>query len=326
MDRPDHHIVFLDRATLAPEIALRRPTFAHGWTEHDQTAALDVVERARDATILILNKVQLTADAISRLPQLKLVAVAATGTDCVDKQACANAGIAVCNVRGYAGATVPEHTFALILALSRSLIPYRADVLAGEWQKAGQFCFFTHPIGDLAGRRLGIIGSGDLGGQVAALGRAFGMDVVFAARKGAAQPRPGYIPFLEVIETADVLTLHCPLTEETRGLIAAPEFARMRRAPLLINTARGGLVDEEDLERALASGQISGAGFDVTLPEPPPWDSPLMRIAKRSNVIVTPHTAWASREAQQALADQLIGSIEAFAGGQRAHLMIQGRR
>ncbi len=326
MAHPDHHIVFLDRATLAPEIVLRRPAFAHGWTEHAQTAAHEAVERARDATILILNKVSLTADAIAHLPNLKLVAVAATGTDCVDKGACEDAGIAVCNVRGYAGATVPEHTFALILALSRSLIPYRADVLAGEWQKAGQFCFFTHPIGDLAGRRLGIFGSGDLGRQVAALGRAFGMDVVFSDRKGAVQARAGTMPFAQVIETADVLTLHCPLTEDTRGLIAAPEFARMHRKPLLINTARGGLVDEEDLERALASGQVSGAGFDVTLPEPPPLDSPLMRIATRPNVIVTPHTAWASREAQQALADQLIGTIEAFAAGQRAQLLVQGRR
>ncbi len=326
MDHPDHHIVFLDRATLAPEIALRRPAFAHDWTEHAQTRADEVVERARDATILILNKVQLTAEAIALLPNLKLVAVAATGTDCVDKRACADAGIAVCNVRGYAGATVPEHTFALILALARSLVPYRADVLAGEWQKAGQFCFFNHPIGDLAGRRLGIFGSGDLGGQVATLGRAFGMDVVFADRKGASDIRPGYTPFVEVIETADVLTLHCPLTDETRGLIAAPEFARMHRKPLIINTARGGLVDEEDLERALDAVQVSGAGFDVTLPEPPPRDSPLMRMARRPNVLVTPHTAWASREAQQALADQLIGNIEAFAAGQPAHLLVEACR
>ncbi len=326
MDHPDHHIVFLDRATLAPEIALRRPAFAHDWTEHARTAAHEVVERARDATILILNKVQLTVDTISRLPNLKLVAVAATGTDCVDKAACADAGIAVCNVRGYAGATVPEHTFALILALSRSLVPYRADVLAGEWQKAGQFCFFNHPIGDLSGRRLGIFGSGDLGGQVATLGRAFGMDVVFADRKGASETRPGYTPFVEVIETADVLTLHCPLTDETRGLIAAPEFARMHRKPLIINTARGGLVNEEDLERALDAVQVSGAGFDVTLPEPPPLDSPLMRMARRPNVIVTPHTAWASREAQQALADQLIDNIEAFAAGQPAHLVVEAGR
>lgn len=326
MDHSPPRIVFLDRATLAPEITLRRPAFAHGWTEHAQTGADQVVARARAATILILNKVQLTREAIAHLPHLKLVAVAATGTDCVDKAACAEAGIAVSNVRGYAGATVPEHTFALILALARSLVPYRADVLAGEWQKAGQFCFFTHPIGDLAGRRLGIFGSGDLGGRVAALGRAFGMDVVFADRKGAAETRPGYTPFETVIETADVLTLHCPLTPETRGLIAAPEFARMRRAPLIINTARGGLVDEEDLERALASGQVSGAGFDVTLPEPPPLDSPLMRMAKRPNVIVTPHTAWASREAQQALADQLIANIEAFAAGRPVHLLTERRR
>ncbi|OZA76926.1 MAG: hypothetical protein B7X76_10755 [Azorhizobium sp. 39-67-5] len=150
--------------------------------------------------------------------------------------------------------------------------------------------------------------------------------MVFAGRKGATQTRPGTLPFDEVIATADVLSLHCPLTDETRSLIAAPEFDRMRRKPLIINTARGGLVDEEDLERALACGQISGAGFDVTLPEPPPLNSPLMRMAKRPNVIVTPHTAWASSEAQQALADQLIDNIEAFVAGQAKHLLVEAGR
>lgn len=314
-------VVFLDRETLAPSVALRHPDFAHEWVAHDRTAIDEVHARAHDADILILNKVRLTADVIARLPRLKLVAVAATGTDCVDKAACAAAGIAVCNVRGYAKATVPEHTFALILALSRALVPYRQDVIDGAWQASGQFCFFSHPIGDLHGRRLGLFGSGDLGGQVAALGRAFGMDVVFADRKGARTARPGYVPFDEVIETADVLSLHCPLTPETRGLIGDAEFARMKTRPLLVNTARGGLVDEHALERALERGLIAGAGFDVTLPEPPPADSPLMRIARRPNVIVTPHTAWASSEAQQALADQLIANIEAFAAGRPVNLV-----
>ncbi|MFG1348903.1 D-2-hydroxyacid dehydrogenase [Xanthobacter autotrophicus] len=313
-------IVFLDRETLAPAVTLKRPAFAHDWVEYDRTAPAELMERARDADILILNKVRLDAGAIARLPRLALVAVAATGTDCVDKAACAAAGIVVSNVRGYAKASVPEHTFALILALSRAIVPYAADVKAGAWQAAGQFCFHTHPIIDLHGRRLGIFGSGDLGQQVAALGRAFGMEPVFADRKGATAARPGYLPFAEVIETADVLTLHCPLTPETRGLIGAPEFARMGRRPILVNTARGGLVDEAALVAALDAGQVAGAGIDVAMPEPPPADSAVMRLAHHPKAIVTPHVAWASIEAQQALADQLIANIEAFAAGRPVNL------
>lgn len=317
-----HRIVFLDRATIAPQITLRRPAFAHDWVDFDRTRPDQVVERAKDATVVVLNKVVLSAETLAQLPKLKLVALAATGSDCVDKEAARAAGIAVANIRGYAEATVPEHTFALILALARSLLPYRDDVIAGKWQAAGQFCFFDNPIVDLAGRRLGIFGSGSLGTRVAEIARAFRMDPVFAERKGVARARPGYTPFDEVIATADVLTLHCPLTPETRGLIAMPEFRRMARRPFVVNTARGGLVDELDLERALDEDLIAGAGFDVTLPEPPPADSPLMRIATRRNVIVTPHTAWASDEAQQRLADQLIDNIEAFVAGRPTNLVV----
>lgn len=317
-----HRIVFLERDTIAPEIRVRRPAFAHEWIEFPKTRADQVVERAEGATILIVNKVNITAQTIAKLPNLKLIAMAATGTDCVDKDAARAAGIAVANIRGYATTTVPEHTFALILALARSIVPYRADVLAGEWQKAEQFCFFSNPIIDLAGRRLGIFGSGSLGDRVGELGRAFGMDVVFADRKGATEARPGRVGFDEVIETADVLTFHCPLTPETRGMVAMPEFRRMTRRPLVVNTARGGLVDEADLERALEEGLVGGAGLDVTLPEPPPADATIMRLATRRNVIVTPHTAWASTEAQQRLSDQMIDNIENFVAGRPTNLVV----
>ncbi len=306
-------IVFLDRGTLAPAVALRRPAFPHEWIDYERTAPHDVMTRAAEADILILNKVEVRAPAIAGLPHLALIAVAATGTDCVDKEACAQAGIPVQNVRGYARASVPEHTFALILALARAIGPYHRDVQAGAWQAAGQFCFHAHPIRDLSGRRLGIFGGGDLGRQVADLARAFGMAPVFADRKGLAQARAGYLPFAEVVETADVLTLHCPLTPQTRGLIGAGEFARMRRQPLVVNTARGGLIDEVALLEALEQGRVAGAGLDVAMPEPPPLDSPVMRLARHPRAIVTPHVAWASLEAQQALADQLIDQIEAFA-------------
>jgi glycerate dehydrogenase len=315
-------IVFLDRATIAPEVTLRRPAFPHTLTEYQQTAPDEVLERLAGATIAIVNKVQLPGEVLAKLPDLKLIAVAATGTDCVDKAWCQAHGVAVTNIRGYALRTVPEHTLALMLALRRSIVPYREDTLAGEWQESGQFCFFNHPIHDLGGARLGIIGEGVLGQRVAELAKAFGMATMFAAHKGKAGLGPLYTPWEEVLETSDVITLHCPLTPETRNIIAAPEFRRMKRRPLLINTARGGLVNEEDLERALDEGLISGAGIDVTLPEPPPADGPLMRIARRQNVIVTPHVAWASVEAQQTLADQLIDNIESFVAGRPTNLVL----
>lgn len=310
-----HDIVFLDRATLAPGVRLRRPAFEHRWTEHARTRPDEVARRLAGATIAITNKVPLPAEVLARLPALRLVAMAATGTDCVDTACCRERGIVVSNIRGYAVHTVPEHTFALILALRRNVARYRDDVRAGAWQDAAQFCFFTHPIGDLHGANLGIIGEGAIGQAVAALGRAFGMHVMFAAHKGVSGLGPLYTPFDEVLERSDVLTLHCPLLPQTRGLLGMAEFRRMRRRPVLVNASRGGLVVEEDVERALDEGLLAGAAFDVTTPEPPPRDGVFMRLAARPDVIVTPHVAWASDQAQQALADQLIDNLEHFALG-----------
>jgi glycerate dehydrogenase len=316
-----HKIVFLDRSTIGPRVTLRRPAFPHTLTEHQRTGPDEVLDRLAGTSIAIVNKVDLRGPLLAKLPDLKLIAVAATGTDCVDKAYCEEHGIAVANIRGYALRTVPEHTFALMLALRRSLVPYREDTLKGEWQKSGQFCFFNHPIQDLGGARLGIIGEGVLGLRVAEIAKAFGMVTMFAAHKGKSGLGPLYTPWDEVLETSDIITLHSPLTPDTRNMIAMPEFRKMKRRPLLINTARGGLVVEEDLEKALEQGLVSGAGFDVTLPEPPPADGPLMRMAKRWNVIVTPHVAWASDEAQQTLADQLIDNIDNFVAGKPSNLV-----
>ncbi|WP_233850598.1 D-2-hydroxyacid dehydrogenase [Paraburkholderia sp. HD33-4] len=315
-------IVFLDRATLAPQIRLSRPAFEHEFAEFEHTAPEQVAARLAGATIAITNKVALTADVIAQLPSLKLVAVAATGTDCVDKAACERHGVRVSNIRGYAVNTVPEHTFALMLALRRNLIAYRDDVLNGEWQKSGQFCFFNHAIHDLGGMTLGIIGEGVLGQRVAEIAKAFGMRPLFAAHKGRDGLGPLYTPWDEVLATSDIITIHSPLTPQTRGMLATPEFRKMKRKPLIINTARGGLVDEEALVRALDEGLIGGIGFDVLSGEPPAADNPLMRIAGRPNVIVTPHVAWASDEAQQSLADQLMGNIERFVRGEPANLVV----
>lgn len=312
--QPPLRIVFLDRETLRPDTVLRAPDFPHALTTFDRTAPDETAARIAQADIVVTNKVRITAHALAGAERLKLVAVAATGFDCVDVEACKARGIVVSNIRDYARVTVPEHVFALIFALRRSLVAYREAVIAGRWQAAGQFCFHDFPIDDLAGSTLGIVGGGALGGGVAAIGRALGMTVQVSARKGepAGKDRA---PFETVLATSDVISLHCPLTPQTRGLIGDAEFAAMKPTALLINAGRGGLVDEAALVRAVAGGLIGGAGFDVVTAEPPPVDHPLMALARRPNFILTPHVAWASRSAVQALADQLVGNIEAFVRG-----------
>ena len=308
-------IVFLDRDTLSPQTRLRAPAFDHELICHARTSSAQVPERIADADIVVVNKVRLDAQAIACAPRLKLIAVAATGTDNIDLAACRDRGIVVSNIRNYAVNTVPEHTFALIFALRRSICAYRDAVRAGRWQASGQFCFFDYPIRDLAGSTLGVIGDGVLGQAVAAIGRALGMRVLMSAFKGRTDMGILYTPFDRVLAESDVITLHCPLLPETRNLIGATEFAAMRRAPLLVNTARGGLVDEHAVGAALATGQISGAAFDVVAGEPPRSDHPFMALLDRPDFILTPHVAWASDEAVQALADQLVDNIEAFQRG-----------
>ena len=307
-------IVYLESGALIADI--RRPGFSHDWVEYEATAQADVAGRLAGATIAIVNKRQLTAEIITGLPALKMVAIAATGYNNVELEACRARGIVVSNVRGYARETVPEHVFALLLALSRQIGPYHQSVAAGRWQKSEQFCYFDYPIRDLAGQTLGLLGSGTLGQGVARLAAAFGMRVVLGEHKGATCVRDGYVPFDQLIREADVISLHCPLNDATRHLIGAAELAAMRPHALLINTARGGLVDEQALATALRERRIGGAGFDV-LTEEPPTDNPLLApdLLTAGNFILTPHVAWSSREAMQALADQLVDNIEAFVAG-----------
>jgi glycerate dehydrogenase len=297
--------------------AMRRPAFAHEWVDYPATTPAQVVERLTGADIAITNKVPLDAAAIAALPALKMVAISATGTNNVDLDACRARGVVVSNIRGYAEHTVPEHVMALLLALSRNLVAWRETLQAGAWQRAEQFCLFDHPIRDLHGAALGLVGSGTLGNGVARLAEAFGMRVLRAEHKGATTVRPGYTAFAEVLATADAISLHCPLTPETTGLIGETELRAMQRSALLINTARGGIVDEAALVRALKEGWIAGAGFDVVTVEPPPAGHPLLDPALLAlpNFLLTPHVAWSSRPAMQTLADQLIANIEAFAAG-----------
>lgn len=311
-----HRIVFLDRSSLVA--TLKKPSFAHTWVDHPTTMPDEVVERLSSATIAVTNKIPLRKDALAALPALKLIAVAATGTDIVDVAECKARGIVVSNIRNYAVATLPEHVFTLILALRRNLVAYRADVEAGKWQKADTFCLLDHPLHDLAGSTLGVIGLGALGARVARLGQAFGMrvlghDPVAPAGEGVTTAS---VP--EILSESDVVSLHLPLTQTTRNMIGAAELATMKPTALLINTARGGLVDEAALASVLTAGKLGGAGFDVLTREPPDDANPLLRL-RLPNFILTPHIAWASAEAMQGLADQLIENIELFVKGTPRH-------
>jgi len=308
-------IVFLDRSTIGPSVELIKPDCQHEWVEFEKTTEADVADRLQGAQIAITNKAALRADTLSKLPDLKMISIAATGYDVVDIAACRRNNICVSNVRGYAVNTVPEHTFALILALRRSISAYQRDVIEGEWQKAGQFCFFNHPIRDLAGSRLGIIGEGAIGQSVATIAKAFGMVPLFAAHKGVQGLGPLYTPWDEVIETSDIITLHAPLTSSSRHCLSTAEFAQMLNKPLIINTARGGLVDEAAMVKALEAGQISGFGFDVLSTEPPASDNPIMQVLDCPNVVVTPHVAWASEAAMRELWWQTIDHINAYVAG-----------
>ena len=303
-----HSIVFLDRTTL--EARLRNPNFPHDYREYAVTQVPEIVDRLKDATIAIINKVPMSKETLAQLPKLKLIAVAATGTDVIDKDYCRTAGITVVNIRNYAFNTVPEHVFALIFALRRNLMAYREDVRRGAWQRADQFCFFPHPIRDIAGSTIGIIGFGVLGKSVAKRAQALGMQVL--ATDVVAQP--GLVDLPTVLKESDIVTLHVPLTPQTRNMIGKEQLAMMRRDAILLNTARGGLVDEHALAHALREGIIAGAGFDVLTSEPPKQGNILLEL-DLPNFILTPHIAWASREAMQILADQLIDIIEAFVAG-----------
>lgn len=313
-----HRVVFLDRASLAANV--RQPRCEATYAEHAATAPGELVARLQGADVAITNKVPLRADVLKQLPGLRLIAVAATGYDVIDIAYCNAHAIAVSNIRNYAVHSVPEHAFAMILALRRNMIAYREDVLHGVWQRSQQFCFFGHDILDLHGGTLGIIGEGAIGQSMAALGQAFGMRAIYAAHPDQLDVPGEFVPMAELLATSDVITLHCPLTPATRNLIGAAQLRSMKPTALLINTARGGLVDEQALIQALQERWIAGAGFDVLTVEPPTGGHPLLEV-RTPNFILTPHVAWASSGAMQILADQLMDNIDAWAAGQPRNLV-----
>ncbi|MEZ8011330.1 MULTISPECIES: D-2-hydroxyacid dehydrogenase [Vibrio] len=318
---PQLKVVFLDRATIPSQIHLKHLSFEHQWVEYDLTSPEQVSERVEDADVVITNKVVLNESNLAQAQQLKLIAVSATGMNNVDVEYCKGNNIAVANVQGYATQSVPEHVIAMLFTLKRNLVGYHQDIEAGEWQKDKQFCFFTHPIQDVAGSTLGLIGSGSLGQATAILAKAIGMNVIFTERKGADSCREGYLPFDTVLQQADAISLHCPLTEATRNLISERELTMMKSSAVLINAGRGGLVDEQALVEALKSNEIAGAGMDVFTQEPADNSNPLLANSHLPNLLLTPHVAWGSDSSIQKLSDILIDNIDGFVAGNPQNLV-----
>lgn len=315
-------VVFLDRATIPTQIELPELDLEHKRIDYDFTSPEQVVERLQGVQVAITNKVILDRECLRQLPELKLIAVSATGFNNIDIDYCADNGIAVTNVQGYATQSVPEHVIAMIFALKRNLFAYHNDIAAGEWQRNKQFCFFTHPIGDVAGSTLAIIGSGALGQATATLAKAVGMKVLFAERKGAPNCRDGFVPFEVCLQQADVISLHCPLNEQTLNLIGERELAMMKSSSLLINTGRGGLVDEAALVNALKQGIIAGTGVDVFTQEPADSSNPLLANMSLPNLLLTPHVAWGSDSSIQNLANILMDNITAFIKGEKQNRIV----
>ena len=284
------------------------------WQIFPATTAEDLVARIRGAEVVLSNKVMLDAAAIAASPQLKLIAVMATGTNNVDLAAASAAGIQVSNAVGYGTASVVQHTWALILALTTRLKDYNRAAVDGRWQQSPFFCLLDYPVIELAGKQLGVIGLGELGGGVAAIGRAMGMTVAAWQQQGREYaPEPGLtrMPLNELLASSDVISIHCPLNDATRDLISTEQFALMPRHALLVNTARGGIVNEAALKQALIDGQIAGAATDVLTKEPPREGNVLLD-SEIPNFIVTPHMAWIARESRQRLLDQVAGVVAGY--------------
>jgi glycerate dehydrogenase len=318
MSVPQPKIVFLDAATYG-DVSLQRFTGRWHCTVHQVTSPDQTVSRLAGHSIAVVNKVVIDKDVLNspETGDLKLVAVAATGTDIIDREEAIRRDIKVCNVPGYATQSVAQFTLALILELAARVGRYVHAVNAGEWQKSPVFSLLTYPTNELAGKKLGIVGYGSIGQAVAQMARGFGMKILVAARPGTAGAIPnGRMAFDQLLRESDVLSLHCPLAPQTRNLINEKSLSLMKPTAFLINTARGALVDEAALIAALRKKQIAAAAVDVLSKEPPPADHPMIQAAKElEHLIVTPHTAWSAREARERLLKEVEENIDAFLRG-----------
>lgn len=306
--------IFLDRATFSADLTLTTP---HGLSDYQVYAQTPndpkiIIERCQDADIVITNKVELTAEIIAQLPKLKLIQLTATGMNNVDKDACDKHGITIKNVAGYAVKSVPEHTFMLILSAMRAARHYHHEVVKGDWQKDGRFCLLDTPLIDLEGKTLGIIGYGTIGKRVGEIAKVFGMTVLIAEHQNKPPRNSDYSAFDDVLAHSDVITLHCPLTEQTQHLVNADSIAKMTKKPLIINVARGGVVDSQAVADAVTQGKLLGYGADVFEHEPIKDNDPLLTLKDHPRVIFTPHNAWGSINAQLNLWDILCQQVQEF--------------
>ncbi|UNU73987.1 D-2-hydroxyacid dehydrogenase [Moraxella nasovis] len=304
--------VFLDAATFSSQVDLSLPKCITDYERYDSTKTDQIIDRCYDADIIITNKVVITADIISKLPKLKLIHVTATGVNNIDVKACDECGITVKNVAGYSVKSVPEHTFMLLLNIMRAARHYHQKATDGTWQADGRFCLLDEPIFDLSGKTIGIIGSGNIGRQVGKIAAAFGMTVLFAERRGRVPRSKEYSDFYTVLQTADVLSLHCPLTDDTYHLISNDTLEQMHKKPVIINVARGDIVDSHAIVHAITTGQITGYATDVFPHEPFNDDEPLLNLKDHPRVFFTPHNAWGSLNAQRTLWGILCRQIDEF--------------
>jgi len=282
-------------------------------TYHDVTAPSKLAARVAEAEVIITNKIRIDREVIDAAPKLKLIVLVATGTNNVDLDAAKDKGVGVCNIRAYCTEAVVQHVFAMILALTQHLDGYQNLLKEGAWRNAPQFCLLDYPIVELKGKNFGIVGFGELGRGAAYVAAGFGMRVLIANREGT-PPRVGRLILDELLGESDVVTLHCPLSAKTKKMIGERELKLMKPTAILINTARGGLIDSQALADALRSGEIAGAGIDV-LPQEPPVDGDPLLADDIPNLIVTPHIAWATREARQRAVDEVTANIEDFLRG-----------
>jgi glycerate dehydrogenase len=309
--------VLLDWATMGPNLDVTELRAVLPNLEfYDETNDDQVAERIAGAQIVLGNKVLISESLFANAPEMRFIGLTATGTDNVDLVAAKKHGVAVANIRAYCTASVAEHVFGCLLNLAHNLGAYSADVRAGEWQKAENFCMLTHPISELSAMTLGIVGYGELGKGVARIAEAFGMEVIVAARPGSVEVSGDRVSMNELLTRADAISLHCPLNEATRGLFGTAEFKAMKSTCILINTARGGLVDSAALAHALRNGQIAAAAVDV-LPQEPPADGDPLLDYQGSNLLVTPHIAWGTLTGRQNAIDELTANIAAFLAGKK---------
>lgn len=314
-------IIYLDRAGLPERFIVRKPSVDHTWIDYPMSHPNQVIERSLGADVLVTNKVKISEEILLACPTVKHIAVSATGFNIIDNEACQRLGVSISNIPNYAATTVAEHVITSALCLRRSLLSYRTKVINGEWQLSDSFCLFANEINDIDNTTFGVIGFGQLGQATAAKAHALGMKVIFHSRSKHSSTFAEQVNFEQVLQQSDIISLHCSLNVQTHNLINLAQLQQMKPHCILINTARGGIVNELDVVNAIKTNIIGGIAFDALIEEPPKANSPLLSIANYENVIVTPHIAWASEQAMQSLADILANNIEGFLLGKPQNIV-----